>query len=219
MGGSCHIQCGYPPRRPDKCRVECFPEWSGGQVAQLDGATASLCSLLHDSGPDNLDFVHRFVLCVCLDQPHSLNHPHPTLDPAEDRVFSVKPRCWRQGDEELATIGIRTAIRHAQNARAGMFQVVANLVFKLLAVDRAAAAAGAGRVAGLDHEIRDDAVEYDIVVVSSLRESRKVLAGLRKQASAGDRRGQARSTDLGSVGVIELHRERTLREVSRSSVN
>lgn len=53
-----------------------------------------------------------------------------------------------------------------------------NLVFELLAIDRAAPSPGAGRITSLDHKIWDDAVEYDAIVVASLRKSREVLACL-----------------------------------------
>jgi hypothetical protein len=53
-----------------------------------------------------------------------------------------------------------------------------DLVFEFLAVNGAASSAGAGRVTGLDHEIGDDAMEDDVVVVSALRKGREVLACL-----------------------------------------
>lgn len=57
-------------------------------------------------------------------------------------------------------------------------QLGVNLVLELVAVDAAAAAAGAGRVAALDHEVLDDAVEDGAVVVAALGKLRKVLARL-----------------------------------------
>jgi hypothetical protein len=62
-----------------------------------------------------------------------------------------------------------------------------DFVLEFLAVDRASSTAGAGGIAGLDHEVRDNAVEDDVVVVASLREGREVLACLGSQISAGDR--------------------------------
>jgi hypothetical protein len=50
-----------------------------------------------------------------------------------------------------------------------------DLVLKFLAVDAAAAAAGAGRVTALDHEVGDDAVEDDSIVVAALGELLEVL--------------------------------------------
>ena len=59
-----------------------------------------------------------------------------------------------------------------------MFQARMYLVRELVAKDGAATAAGAGGVAGLEHEVWDDAVEDDIVVVAALGEGGEVLAGL-----------------------------------------
>ena len=73
-----------------------------------------------------------------------------------------------------------------------MFQCGFDFVFKFLAVDRAAAPASSGRVAGLDHEVGDDAMKDDIIVVASLGQGREVLAG------------------LGSMIVVELDNNRSL---------
>ena len=59
-----------------------------------------------------------------------------------------------------------------------MLQSRIDLIFKLFAVDGSAAAAGAGRVAGLEHEVWDDAVEDDVVVVAAFSEGGEVGAGL-----------------------------------------
>ena len=53
-----------------------------------------------------------------------------------------------------------------------------DLVGEFLAEDGAAAAAGASGVAGLYHEVGDDAVDEDVVVVASGGESGEILAGL-----------------------------------------
>lgn len=59
-----------------------------------------------------------------------------------------------------------------------MFQAGMYLVFELFGVDGTAAAAGAGGVAGLEHEVGDYAVEEDVVVVAALGEGGEVFAGL-----------------------------------------
>lgn len=64
-----------------------------------------------------------------------------------------------------------------------------DLVLEFLAVDGGAAAAGAGRVAALDHEGRDDAVEGRRVVVPPLGEREEVgacLGGVRGVQFEGD---------------------------------
>lgn len=59
-----------------------------------------------------------------------------------------------------------------------MLQLGGDLVLELLAVDGGAAAAGAGGVAGLDHEVGDDAVDEEVVIVAALGEGGEVLARL-----------------------------------------
>lgn len=137
-----------------------------------------LGSLFHHPSPDDLDFVHGPILAVRLDQTHALNHPHPTLDPAKNRVLSIQPWRRRERNEKLTTVRVRSAVRHAQDPCAGMLQVVANLVLEFLAVDRAASSTGAGGIAGLNHKVGDDAVEDHIVVIASLRKGSEVLATL-----------------------------------------
>lgn len=92
-------------------------------------------------------------------------------------MFPIQPRRGRQRHKKLAPIGIRPAIRHAQYTRARVFERSADLVLELFAVHGAAAAAGAGRVAALDHEGGDDAVEDCVVVVAAGGEGAEVSAG------------------------------------------
>jgi hypothetical protein len=92
-----------------------------------------------------------------------------------------------------------------------------DFVFEFLAVDGAASSTGAGGITGLDHEVRDDAVEDDIVVVSALREGREVLACLGEPQSVHGTHGVRvpRGSDLGRMGVVELDGEGALRGVSQ----
>ena len=79
-----------------------------------------------------------------------------------------------------------------------MLQRRIDLVFELFAVDGSAAAAGAGGVAGLQHEVWDYAVEDDVVVVAALGEGGEVVAGLEDRGSA--RRGMSKmAEELGSA--------------------
>ena len=77
-----------------------------------------------------------------------------------------------------------------------MFQGGLDLVFEFLAVNGAATAARASGVASLYHEVGNNAMEDDIVVVASLGEGREVLAG------------------FGSMVVVEFDNDRTLQVVS-----
>lgn len=96
-------------------------------------------------------------------------------------MLAIQPRRGRECDEELAAVRVRTTVRHAQNPGPSMLQSRMNLVLELFAVDRAASATGSSGIASLYHEVRDDAMEDDVVVVASLSESRKVLASLQDQ--------------------------------------
>lgn len=74
-------------------------------------------------------------------------------------MLPIQPGRRRKRYEELTPIRIRPAIRHAQYPRTRMFEARMDLVLELLAKDGAATAAGAGGVAGLEHEVWDYAVE------------------------------------------------------------
>ena len=64
-------------------------------------------------------------------------------------------------------------MRERQTLQPGM-----DLVLELVAVDARPATSRARRVAALDHEVRDHAVEDHVVVVAALGEGREVLARL-----------------------------------------
>lgn len=102
-------------------------------------------------------------------------------------MVPIQPRRRRQRQKELAAVRAGPGIGHAENARARVLQVLADLVLKLFTVDAGAAAACACRIAALHHEVLDDAVEDGVVVVAARRESGEVFAGARR------------------VGVVELH--------------
>src|SRR5918992_3828539 len=100
---------------------------------------------------------------------------HARADLAEDGVLAVEPgsRVGRD-DEELAAVRVRPAVGHRQRAAHDL--VVVDLVLELVA---RAAGAGSLRAAALDHEVLDDAVEDQPVVVAVLRQLHEVLDGLR----------------------------------------
>jgi hypothetical protein len=83
-----------------------------------------------------------------------------------------------QRDEELASVGVGSCIRHAEDSGCGVGELGDDFVGESAAVDGGAAAAGAGGVAGLDHEVADDAVGGDGVVVACCGEGGEVVAGL-----------------------------------------
>lgn len=79
----------------------------------------------------------------------------------EDRVAAVQVRGWAEGDEELRAVSARASVRHGQQVRLVELQLWVKLVFELVS---RAADADAERVAALDHEAADNAVEDHIVV-------------------------------------------------------
>ena len=65
------------------------------------------------------------------------------------------------GDEELAAVGVRAGVGHGQPSRHIEIQVRIELVFKRVA---GIACAGARRIAALNHELRNHAMESRSVV-------------------------------------------------------
>ena len=95
-----------------------------------------------------------------IDDVHAFGHL------AERGVLLVEVRSVHVHDEKLAAGGVRIhGAGHGQHA-AGVLEVVLEAVARELALDAVARAAhaGAGRVAALDHEAGDDAVEDHAVV-------------------------------------------------------
>lgn len=160
--------------------------------------TSQLVSL-DDPRLENLDLVNRPVLGPRLDEPHPLDNGEPALDAAKDGVLAVEPRRRRQRDEELAAVRVGAGVGHAEDAGAVVAEVGVDLVGKLVAVDRGAAAAGARRVAGLDHKVGDDAVHERVVVVAARGERREV----------GARLGRVRRVELEQDRALERERSAT----------
>ncbi len=104
----------------------------------------------------------RAVHAVAGDSADLLDDVVAFDDFAEDGVFAGEPGGGSYGDEELAAVGVGAGVCHGQ------------LAFFLEAVTRAAgfvgeavagaSHAGAFRIAPLDHELGDDAVEDSSVV-------------------------------------------------------
>jgi hypothetical protein len=123
--------------------------------------------------------LQRSIFSPCLNQTHPLNDAHPTLDSTENGVLAVQPWCRCQRDEELAPIGVRPAVSHAQHSCSGVLQGSINLVLEFVAIYRAAASTCPGGITRLNHEVWNYAMKDDVVVVPSLGEIGKVLAGFR----------------------------------------
>ena len=92
----------------------------------------------------------------------------------EDGVLAIKVRGGAVGDEELAAIGAGTGIGHGEDAGLVVAQVAFAFVLKV--VSRAAATSSRG-IAALHHEVGNDAVEGDSVVVAPARQIQETGTG------------------------------------------
>src|ERR1700753_2674480 len=124
--------------------------------------------LLNNPSLHNAHLLHWPILRPRPHQPHAPYNLHAALHAPKHGMLAVEPRRGRERDEELAAVFVLARIRHAQHARARVPQRRVDLVRKRAAPARLAAAPRAGRVAALDHEGRDDAVEDGAVVVAAL---------------------------------------------------
>jgi hypothetical protein len=82
-------------------------------------------------------------------------------DLAENCVATLQVRRFYRSDEELRAIGAGAGVRHREQERLVKREFGVNLITKLIA---GAAVTHPQRVATLNHEIWNDAVEYDIRV-------------------------------------------------------
>lgn len=92
----------------------------------------------------------------------------------EHRVFSIQMWGGVVGDEKLGSIRASTGVGHGEYAGRAMAEFGMELVCKLVT---RAPAAGARGVAPLDHEVCNDAVEADAVVITPFGEVEEVRAG------------------------------------------
>jgi hypothetical protein len=95
-------------------------------------------------------------------------------DFTEDGVFSVEPVGGDVGDEELTAVGTWACVGHREDAGLAVFEGGVELVAEAVA---GAAHSAAGGVTALDHEVFDDAMELDAVVVPAFGEVEEVGAG------------------------------------------
>ena len=123
---------------------------------------------INNLGSYDFNLIQRPVITIRLDQTQSLNQLESRFDTAENRMFSIQPRRRGQSDEELTSVGILAAVGHTEDTGTGMFQRGMDLIFEFIAVNTCPSAPCACWVARLDHEVGDDAMEYDAVVVVSL---------------------------------------------------
>jgi len=135
--------------------------------------------------------MNRSIILISLNISKPFDNFHPFAYPSKNSVFFIKPWCRCQWNEELTAICVRTCISHGQYSRSSMFQISGNFIFKSWAINWLPPSSCSSWVSALHHEILDNAVEFDIVVIAPSWELQEIPAG------------------LGGVLVVELHCDRT----------
>ncbi len=156
-----------PPRRIPSLKAGCSLKRSGhvrsvllngsfDDVLLVDGLVAGVAAGVFDFGDD----------------VHAGGHL------AKNGVLHVEPGAGHGGDEELRTVGAGASVGHGEEAGLVELDAGVALVLKLAAPEGFAAHASAGRVAALQHEFLDHAVENNAVVVALVDEADEVFNGL-----------------------------------------
>jgi hypothetical protein len=100
--------------------------------------------------------IHRPISWACLGVLNLSDYVHSTDYIPEDHVLSVQMRCRGCQNEELAAVGIRTGICHAEKAGTGVLKAKVLVVERLAAKDSGTASSVAiDKISSLDHEGRD----------------------------------------------------------------
>ena len=89
---------------------------------------------------------------------------------AKDGVLAVEVGSGAVGDEELGAVGVGSRVGHGKDARLVVATVGLALALELVAWAAGARALGAS---ALDHEVGDDAVEFQAIVKSAGGEMKK----------------------------------------------
>ena len=82
---------------------------------------------------------------------------------SKNGMFAVEVRSWAVGDEELRAIGVGASVGHGEYAGFVVATVGFAFAFKFVTW---VSSAGAERAAALDHEVINDAVKGESIVVS-----------------------------------------------------
>src|SRR5690349_10270267 len=115
---------------------------------------------------------YRFELIALLNLVH---HILAAGDLPEHGVLAIEPIGDDVGDEELAAVGIGSGVGHGEGADFMLIRIAPGLVLKFIA---GSAAAGAGGIAALDHEVGDHAMKHGAVVKAFAREEDEIVDSL-----------------------------------------
>lgn len=137
-------------------------EW-GGVVEDFDGEDFVAGAVVFDAPFTGVEFADDGV-----DDIHAVG------DFTKNRVAVIEVWGGSHGDEELGSVGVCARIGHRDDAGFVVFEFGMEFVLEL--VTRSAATGFSG-VAALDHEVIDDAVEGDAIVVAALGEVEKIGGG------------------------------------------
>jgi len=135
-------------------------------------------ALRHHFGADDLLFFNRAVTGAFFNLLQFFHHVHAADDLAEDGVFHMEPGSGYGCDEELAAVGAGAGVGHGEQAGLVEGEIARTLICEGFTPDRLAAHARPGGVATLDHELFDDAVKDDAVVIPVVNMGSEIFAGL-----------------------------------------
>src|SRR5205807_1605594 len=122
-------------------------------VRELDDGVRRV---LNDGRAGDNDRRRRLVVAIDGDVVDGRRHVEAADELAEDGLVEVEEALRADRDEELRAVGVLAGVGHAELAVAAVDELRVELVVE---GEAGAAAAGAGRVAGLADEVLDDAVE------------------------------------------------------------
>jgi hypothetical protein len=114
---------------------------------------------------------HRFQLIALL---NLIDHILAALHLSKNGVLAVQPIRHDVRDKELAAIGVWSRVGHAERPHFVALGIVLGLILKTIT---RTSAASTGRIAALDHKIRDHAMENGAVVEAFLRKKYKIVDG------------------------------------------
>jgi len=128
----------------------------------------------------DLDRLLRSALLVHRDSFYRIKSLPSFQHSAENCVFSIQVRRRRVRDVELAAVGARSLVGHAQDTACVVSQRDLDLILEHLAVDRVAFfCATRRRRARLNHEVGNAPVEGRAIVTAARAQSEKVVGRLR----------------------------------------